>query len=156
MKTAALSHPPSSNGTPLATITPNGGGANGALFSSKSGEGVISSRKAQALDLNSVERKGSSTYYTATTANPASSVVGRTDSSAHPLGTLLHYRQPETERTQRPFNLPEAKTYRPSEDEFADPFKYIESIAEEGSQYGIVKIIPPENWNPPFAVDTEV
>ena len=27
------------------------------------------------------------------------------------------------------------------------------SIAEECAAYGIVKIIPPEGWNPPFCID---
>ena len=59
---------------------------------------------------------------------------------------------------QRPrhYNLPEAPTFRPTEEEFADPVKYISKIAPEGKKYGICRIIPPENWRPPFAVDTEV
>jgi len=34
--------------------------------------------------------------------------------------------------------------------------EYIRSIAEEGKQYGIVKVIPPGNWQPDFGIDTEV
>ena len=62
------------------------------------------------------------------------------------------------ERVQRNrlFGIPEAPTFRPTEDEFRDPMEYIRRIAPEGRKYGIVKIIPPETWNPPFAINTEV
>uniref|UniRef100_A0A6U4EFU0 JmjC domain-containing protein n=2 Tax=Phaeomonas parva TaxID=124430 RepID=A0A6U4EFU0_9STRA len=33
--------------------------------------------------------------------------------------------------------------------------KYIESIREEAEKYGICKIIPPQGWNPPCAVDRQ-
>jgi histone demethylase JARID1 len=54
------------------------------------------------------------------------------------------------------FGLQEAKTYRPTAEQFKDPLQYIQSIREEGQKYGIIKIIPPDTWNPAFAVDTEV
>lgn len=56
----------------------------------------------------------------------------------------------------RPHGIPEAPTFRPTEAEFRDPMAYIRSISEKASKYGICKIIPPENWNPDFAIDTEV
>jgi len=56
----------------------------------------------------------------------------------------------------RPHGIPEAPTFRPSEAEFRDPMEYIRSISEKASKYGICKIIPPDNWNPDFAIDTEV
>ncbi|KAK6347123.1 hypothetical protein TWF696_007202 [Orbilia brochopaga] len=61
----------------------------------------------------------------------------------------------EQPKKNRPHGITEAPTYWPTEDEFKDPFKYILSIAEEGRKYGIVKIIPPDTWNPPFCIDTE-
>lgn len=60
--------------------------------------------------------------------------------------------QPRT----RPHGLLEAPTFRPTEAEFRDPMTYIRSIFEKGSKFGICKIVPPDNWNPDFAIDTEV
>ena len=62
----------------------------------------------------------------------------------------------ENPKRIRPHGLLEAPTYRPTPEQFKDPFEYIKSIAEEGKKYGIIKIIPPDTWNPEFAVDTEV
>jgi histone demethylase JARID1 len=84
-----------------------------------------SARRAEPLDMRSVERKG------------------------HPSS-----RDPPAR--SRPHGLLEAPTYRPTEAQFRDPMEYIKSIFSEASKYGICKIIPPDNWNPDFAVDTEV
>lgn len=62
----------------------------------------------------------------------------------------------ETKKRIRPHGLQDAPTFRPSEEDFADPHRYIMKIASEGQKYGAVKIIPPDSWKPDFAVDTEV
>ncbi|RMZ87652.1 hypothetical protein DV736_g5117, partial [Chaetothyriales sp. CBS 134916] len=54
----------------------------------------------------------------------------------------------------RPYALQEAPTFRPTEAEFRDPMAYIKSIFDEGRKYGICKIVPPDSWNPDFAIDT--
>jgi histone demethylase JARID1 len=66
---------------------------------------------------------------------------------------VTEYHPPKRDRM---FGLQEAPTYRPTPEEFKDPIQYIGKIREEASKYGIAKIVPPDDWNPPFAVDTEV
>ena len=48
-------------------------------------------------------------------------------------------------------HIPEAKTFRPTVEEFSDPIAYISSIMPEASKYGIAHIVPPKGWDPPFA-----
>ena len=86
----------------------------------------LSARRAPPLDMSTVERKG------------------------QPLAAR------ETRKRIRPHGLQDAPTFRPSEEEFADPHRYIQKISSEGQKYGAVKIIPPDSWKPDFAVDTEV
>lgn len=62
----------------------------------------------------------------------------------------------EGSKPQRLFGLQEAPTFRPTMEEFRNPIDYIHKIADEGRRYGIVKIIPPDEWNPDLAIDTEV
>jgi hypothetical protein len=86
----------------------------------------LSARRAQALDLATVERRGHGAPN-----NPPP-------------------------KPNRMFGLQESLTYRPTAEQFKDPVQYIASIREEAQKYGIVKIIPPDTWNPDFAIDTEV
>lgn len=59
-------------------------------------------------------------------------------------------------KKSRLFGLQEAPTYRPTEEEWKDPLEYVRKISEEAQKYGLCKIIPPDSWNPDFAIDTEV
>lgn len=76
------------------------------------------------------------------------------------LSTVERRGQPNAPREPakrvRPQGIPEAPTFRPTEEEFKDPVAYIQKIAPEGKKYGICRIIPPEGWQPTFAIDTEV
>jgi histone demethylase JARID1 len=87
----------------------------------------LSAMKSAPLDLASVERRGQPTTC----------------------------REPAKKKT-RPHDLQEAPTYHPTEEEWKNPFDFFRKITEVGRQYGICKVIPPESWNPDFAIDTEV
>lgn len=86
----------------------------------------LSARRSAPLDLSTVERRGQP-------SNPR-----------------------EPSKRVRPHGIPEAPTFRPTEEEFKDPVAYIQKIAPEGKRYGICRVIPPDNWQPSFAIDTEV
>lgn len=86
----------------------------------------LSARRAEPLDLSTVERRGQPNM------------------------------REERTRKHRLFDIPNAPTYYPTEDEFRDPMEYMRKIAPEGSKYGIVKVVPPKSWNPSFAINTEV
>jgi len=59
-------------------------------------------------------------------------------------------------RKNRPHGLQEAPTYYPTDEEWKEPMDYMRKITPEAKKYGICKIVPPESWNPPFAIDTQV
>jgi hypothetical protein len=86
----------------------------------------LSARHAEPLDLNTVERRGQ------------------------------HSQIADFKKSSRPHGLQEAPTFRPTEEEFRNPTEYIRKIAPQARPFGICKIIPPDGWNPDFAIDTEV
>ncbi|ODV69578.1 JmjC-domain-containing protein [Hyphopichia burtonii NRRL Y-1933] len=47
--------------------------------------------------------------------------------------------------------------FRPSAEEFSSPIEYLSrpDIAAVGSKYGLVKVIPPDGWKPPFLLSSD-
>ncbi|KAK8846748.1 hypothetical protein IAR55_005835 [Kwoniella newhampshirensis] len=64
-------------------------------------------------------------------------------------------RHPPPRSSQRLFGLEECPTFYPTAEEFQDPMGYVDSIAEIGRRYGICKVVPPQGWKMPFAIETE-
>ncbi|KAM7532196.1 hypothetical protein LguiB_035606 [Lonicera macranthoides] len=52
------------------------------------------------------------------------------------------------EQARRP-EVQDAPVFYPTEEEFEDTLKYIESIRSKAEAYGICRIVPPPSWKPP-------
>ncbi|KAH8263513.1 hypothetical protein KR044_010040 [Drosophila immigrans] len=50
---------------------------------------------------------------------------------------------------------PECPVFRPTAEEFKNPLAYISKIRSIAEKCGIAKILPPDKWSPPFAVDVD-
>ncbi|PWZ02363.1 PLU-1-domain-containing protein [Testicularia cyperi] len=68
-------------------------------------------------------------------------------------------RRPAPRLRPRLFELEEAPIFYPTLEEFEDPMKYISWVAHphggNGKASGIVKIVPPEGWNPECVLDEQ-
>lgn len=50
----------------------------------------------------------------------------------------------------------EAPTLRPSAEEWVDPLAYFRAIQPMVAHFGMARIIPPPDWHPPFALDSNL
>ena len=57
----------------------------------------------------------------------------------------------DTKRVE--LEIPMAPTFYPTVEEFRNPYVYISKIRREAERYGICKIVPPPEWNPPTLLD---
>ncbi|UNI18527.1 hypothetical protein JDV02_004791 [Purpureocillium takamizusanense] len=95
-------------------------------------------------------------YHPANTTVPLSAMVSTSLdlTSVERRGQPTAVREP-LKKKDRLHGISDAPTYCPNEEEWRDPLEYIKKIAPEASEYGMCKIIPPDSWNPDFAIDTE-
>ncbi|UKZ72642.1 hypothetical protein TrVFT333_000275 [Trichoderma virens FT-333] len=128
-----------------------------------SGSANVSSRSSPAIGASAApssskpkHKVNSNGYHPTNPPVPLSSMVSAPLdlTSVERRGQPTAVREPLKKKT-RPHGISEAPTYCPTEYEWRDPLQYIQKIASEASQYGICKIIPPDSWNPEFAIDTE-
>lgn len=53
-------------------------------------------------------------------------------------------------------DIPPAKVFRPTQQEWSDPSRYLSSISHLVQPDGIAKIIPPSNWRPSFKLPPQL
>jgi histone demethylase JARID1 len=94
-------------------------------------------------------------------AAASSSAAAASSSSSRPALTAVDFPDlpypPDaaTLSLNQPRPLLPAPTFYPTEEEFRDPIAFIRSIAHIGSKTGIVKIVPPKSWKPPFCINQD-
>ncbi|TPX09550.1 uncharacterized protein E0L32_009293 [Thyridium curvatum] len=137
---------------PVAGLSAAGGGGGSSANVSSRGSPAVGASAAS----RSKTQVNSNGYHPANTPKPLSSLT----SAPLDLNSVERRGQPtasreSVKRKSRPHGLQEAPTYHPTDEEWKEPMEYMRKITPEASKYGICKIVPPESWNPPFAIDTQ-
>ncbi|KAK9094803.1 hypothetical protein Scep_026272 [Stephania cephalantha] len=57
--------------------------------------------------------------------------------------------------SSRALTVPQGPVFYPTEEEFEDPLGFIDRIRAEAEPYGICRIVPPDSWKPPFALNLD-
>lgn len=85
---------------------------------------------------------------------PQLSLTGRKDRNHSQPHSSSSFDMNKTEEFH--FDTPhECPVFRPTLEEFKNPLAYISKIRPIAEKCGIAKILPPESWSPPFAVDVD-
>lgn len=91
------------------------------------------------------------------TAKSTAKTTHKSDTVPFGLSTVkTKSQEPASRKSNRLFGIEEAPTFYPTKDEFKDPLRYIDKISPQGEKYGIIKIVPPKDYNPDFSLKTEV
>ncbi|EPB88990.1 hypothetical protein HMPREF1544_04251 [Mucor circinelloides 1006PhL] len=90
------------------------------------------------------------------TAKSTAKTTHKSDTVPFDLSTVkTKSQEPASRKSNRLFGIEEAPTFYPTKDEFKDPLRYIDKISPQGEKYGIIKIVPPKDYNPDFSLKTE-
>ncbi|KAF9428426.1 hypothetical protein BGZ94_002445 [Podila epigama] len=138
---------------PNLSVPPDGQGGNGS--SGNHGEpGETTSGVNSAASMLSILKKKTIVK----SAPPPVAVMPTPRVPALDMASVSTTAPPENHTTAatRLFGLDNAPCYYPTPEEFLEPLRFIESIRPEAEKAGICKIIPPQNWKPTFALDTEL
>eukprot|EP00842_Homolaphlyctis_polyrhiza_P004726 jgi/Hompol1/5254/HPOL_004280-RA len=103
-----------------------------------------SSKKMKTVTVTNMKSMASTKSMTMTSERTAPAL------SLDSVRTSKPHRHPQ----QRLFGLSAAPEFHPTHEEFADPLAYIASIRPVAEAAGICKIVPPDGWKPPFALDS--
>lgn len=146
-KTAADSHSGTATSSAANSGSSSAAGANTPGGSNNSSGGGGSSACSTGDEKASASKK----YHNSC---PMPTSTGRKDKSHSQPHSSSSFNMNKTEEFH--FDTPhECPVFRPTPEEFKNPLAYISKIRPIGEKCGIAKILPPESWSPPFAVDVD-
>lgn len=143
----------------LRTRTSTGGGNVSGSESAQKKYGPLTERSDSISNASSTTTTGneekpsaSKKYHNSCPQPPSSS--GRKEKNHSQPHSSSTFNMNKTEEFN--FDTPlECPVFRPTPEEFKNPLAYISKIRPIAEKCGIAKILPPESWSPPFAVDVD-